>query len=142
MAPRSSSAGSIHRQVALLRRLGQRSGRCISAVARRRDRACLVDRRTDARRSCPPRRASTKLAFAAAYGVAIWCWSFAVIGLAMRFLSRENARVRYVADASYWIYLVHLPVVVAFQVVVGHLPLHWTREVPARCSSRASRCCS
>jgi peptidoglycan/LPS O-acetylase OafA/YrhL len=48
----------------------------------------------------------------------------------VRFLSREDARVRYVADASYWIYLVHLPVVVALQVLVGHLPLHWTVKFP------------
>ncbi|HEX7831456.1 MAG TPA: acyltransferase family protein [Thermoanaerobaculia bacterium] len=71
-----------------------------------------------------------KLAFAAAYGVAIWCWSFAVIGLAMRFMSRAHATVRYVADAAYWIYLVHVPVVVALQVLVGHLPLHWSVKFP------------
>ena len=72
----------------------------------------------------------TKLAYAAAYGLAIWCWSFAVLGLAMRFMSRGNATVRYVADASYWIYLVHLPIVVVFQVMVGQLPWHWTLKFP------------
>jgi ABC-type multidrug transport system ATPase subunit/peptidoglycan/LPS O-acetylase OafA/YrhL len=71
-----------------------------------------------------------KLAFAAAYGVAIWCWCFAVIGLAMRFMSRANATVRYVADAAYWIYLVHVPVVVSLQVLVGHLPWHWSVKFP------------
>ena len=64
------------------------------------------------------------------YGIAIWCWCFAVIGLAVRYLSDERPAVRYVADASYWIYLAHLPVVVAFQVVVGHWPLHWTVKFP------------
>jgi ABC-type multidrug transport system ATPase subunit len=38
--------------------------------------------------------------------------------------------VRYVADASYWIYLLHLPVVVVLQILVGHLPLHWTVKIP------------
>ena len=71
-----------------------------------------------------------KFAFAVAYGVAIWFWSFAVIGLAMRYMSRENEKVRYVADASYWIYLAHLPVVVSLQVLVGHLPWHWSVKFP------------
>ncbi len=71
-----------------------------------------------------------KLAFAVAYGVAIWCWCLAVIGLATRFMARANERVRYVVDASYWIYLAHLPVVVSFQVIVGHLPWHWSVKFP------------
>ena len=35
-----------------------------------------------------------------------------------------------VADASYWIYLVHLPIVAAFQVLVGRLPWHWSVKFP------------
>lgn len=69
-------------------------------------------------------------AIAVAYGVAIWCWSFGLIGLAMRSVSRPIPAVRYVADASYWIYLVHLPVVIALQVLVGHLPWHWSVKFP------------
>ena len=38
----------------------------------------------------PVARGATALAFAAAYGVGIWCWSFAIIGLAVRFLSQEE----------------------------------------------------
>ena len=71
-----------------------------------------------------------KLAFAFCYGLAIWCWSFAVIGSAMRFLAHASDRVRYVADASFWIYLVHLPVVAVMQVLVGHLPWHWSVKFP------------
>lgn len=72
----------------------------------------------------------TKVGHAAAYSLAIWGWSFAFIGLAMRFMAQPSASVRYVADASYWIYLVHLPVVVALQVLVGHLPWHWSVKFP------------
>jgi ABC-type multidrug transport system ATPase subunit/peptidoglycan/LPS O-acetylase OafA/YrhL len=72
----------------------------------------------------------TKLALAFGYSTAIWCWCFAAIGLAMRVLSRESTSIRYVADASYWIYLVHLPIVAALQVAVGHLPLHWSLKFP------------
>jgi ABC-type multidrug transport system ATPase subunit len=50
--------------------------------------------------------------------------------VATRFMSRDSATVRYVADASYWIYLVHLPIVAAFQVIVGQLPWHWSLKFP------------
>ena len=42
-----------------------------------------------------------KLIFALAYVASAWAWSFAITGAALRFLSRENAAIRYVADASY-----------------------------------------
>ena len=71
-----------------------------------------------------------KLGYAFSYGVAIWCWTFAIVGAAMQFMSQPNAKVRYVSDASYWIYLVHLPVVAACQVLVGHLPWHWSLKFP------------
>jgi ABC-type multidrug transport system ATPase subunit/peptidoglycan/LPS O-acetylase OafA/YrhL len=78
----------------------------------------------------PAAAGGQKLAYAFCYGIAIWCWSFALLGLATRFLSRPRAAVRYVSDASYWIYIVHLPVVVAMQVAVGHLPWHWSVKFP------------
>jgi peptidoglycan/LPS O-acetylase OafA/YrhL len=78
----------------------------------------------------PAKPGAQTLTYAVAYGIAIWCWCFAVIGLAVRYLSGENFVVRYVADASYWIYLAHLPVVALFQVIVGHWPLHWTIKFP------------
>jgi peptidoglycan/LPS O-acetylase OafA/YrhL len=78
----------------------------------------------------PAKPGAWTLTYAFAYGIAIWCWCFAVIGVAVRYLSDERPAVRYVADASYWIYLVHLPVVALFQVIVGHWPLHWTVKFP------------
>ena len=79
----------------------------------------------------PAARGFEKLAFAFCYALAIWCWSFAVIGIAMRFLAHANDRVRYIADASYWIYLVHLPVVAALQVLVGPSAVALERQVSA-----------
>ncbi|WP_082536145.1 MULTISPECIES: acyltransferase family protein [unclassified Roseateles] len=71
-----------------------------------------------------------KLVFTLAFVASTWAWSFAITGLALRYLSGHNAAIRYVADASYWIYLVHLPVVAALQVWVGHWPLHWGLKYP------------
>jgi ABC-type multidrug transport system ATPase subunit/peptidoglycan/LPS O-acetylase OafA/YrhL len=72
----------------------------------------------------------TKNAFACVYGVAIWGWVLGLTGAALRFLSNYSATRRYLADASYWIYIVHLPVVVALQVWVGHWDLHWSFKYP------------
>ena len=52
---------------------------------------------------------------AAAYALAIWTWTFAVIGMALRFLSDHSPTRRYIADSSYWIYIVHLPLVIFLQ---------------------------
>ena len=78
----------------------------------------------------PAARGPQTMIYAACYALAIWCWVFATIGIAQRYLSSESAVRRYVADSSYWLYLVHLPVVAAFQVLVGHLPWHWSVKLP------------
>lgn len=47
-----------------------------------------------------------------------WLMIFGSLGLARRVLSRENNTLRYLADASYWLYLAHLPLVVALQFLI------------------------
>ena len=41
-------------------------------------------------------------------------------------LNRSNRLLRYLADTSYWIYLVHLPVLFLIQYRLLDLPWHWT----------------
>jgi ABC-type multidrug transport system ATPase subunit/peptidoglycan/LPS O-acetylase OafA/YrhL len=72
----------------------------------------------------------TKTLFALVFGVSLWGWVLGLTGAALRFLSNYSAVRRYIADASYWIYLAHLPVVAAVQVWVGHWPLHWSVKYP------------
>jgi len=74
--------------------------------------------------------ASLRFAHAATYALSIWCWTFGLLGAAVRFASRESAVRRYLADASYWMYLVHLPLVFGMQVVLMEVPLHWTVKFP------------
>ena len=71
------------------------------------------------------------MAYAAGYGVAAWSWTCGLTGLAVRYLSQPHARIRYIADASYWIYLVHLPLVAALQIIAGPIALHWSLKFPA-----------
>ncbi len=72
----------------------------------------------------------TKTLFACVFGVAVWAWVLGLTGAALRFLSNYSAVRRYLADASYWVYLLHLPVVAALQVWVGQWPLHWSVKYP------------
>ncbi|MBX7250024.1 MAG: acyltransferase family protein [Caulobacteraceae bacterium] len=62
-------------------------------------------------------------AYALGYGLAMWSWTFGLIGAGLALFSGRSPVRRYLADASYWIYLVHLPLVMALQVIVA--PLGW-----------------
>ena len=44
-----------------------------------------------------------------------WMMCFAMIGLFRRFLKRENKAMRYLSDASYWLYITHVPLVMLVQ---------------------------
>lgn len=83
--------------------------------------ACLVQ--LGASSPFAPIAGEAKTAMALGYALAVWTWTLGLVGLAVRFLARPSAGIRYVADASYWVYLVHLPVVMALQVLVFGLAL-------------------
>lgn len=63
-----------------------------------------------------------KAILAAAYGIASWAWTLALTGLALQFWSGHSKARRYLADSSYWLYIMHLPLVMALQVAVSDLP--------------------
>lgn len=73
---------------------------------------------------------NAKLVYALAYGSASWAMTLALLGLALRHLSGHSAKRRYLADASYWIYLVHLPIVMLLQVAMSRLACPWWIEYP------------
>jgi ABC-type multidrug transport system ATPase subunit len=65
-------------------------------------------------------------AYAGLYAIASWTWTFAIIGIALRFFAGDSPRRRYVSDASYWIYIMHLPIVFLLQAAMMNLPWHWS----------------
>jgi peptidoglycan/LPS O-acetylase OafA/YrhL len=65
-----------------------------------------------------------------AYPLATWAWCLGLIGVATRFLGEARPIVRYLSDSSYWIYLAHLPVVVALQVLVSPWAVPWQAKYP------------
>ena len=62
----------------------------------------------------------TALTAAALYA---WCMTFALTGLFLRFAGGHRPWVRYLADASYWWYLWHLPIVMMLQIWIAQWPL-------------------
>jgi glucan biosynthesis protein C len=73
----------------------------------------------------PPKPGAEHLVLACGYALCIWTWTFGVIGAALRFLSGESPARRYIADSSYWIYIVHLPLVIVLQAAVSRLDWPW-----------------
>ena len=61
------------------------------------------------------------------YAAAVVSGTYGVLGLFLRFATGQGKILKFVADASYWIYLVHLPLVFFFlislsQLGIGSLP--------------------
>lgn len=67
--------------------------------------------------------------FAIGYATMAWCLALLTIGIFRRYLRSPRFWPRYLADASYWIYLVHLPLIVLMQAALLPSPWHWTLKL-------------
>lgn len=63
-----------------------------------------------------------RLVLVAAMVLFVWCSIFGFVGLAQHLLDHEYVAVSYLAAASYWVYLMHFPVVGAAQIGLAQLP--------------------
>jgi peptidoglycan/LPS O-acetylase OafA/YrhL len=63
------------------------------------------------------------LAAQATSALSCWLLIFGLIGVAERVLARPSRAVRWLVDASFWIYLVHLPLCVLVPWMLSGLPL-------------------
>ena len=73
----------------------------------------------------------TKAGLAALVSVAVFASTLAVTALALQFFSGVSRVRRYLADASYWVYIVHLPLVMAGQVLLLNAPWPWFAKLAA-----------
>lgn len=64
--------------------------------------------------------------FVLGYATLMWTLVPLTLGVFQKLCSKPNAVIRYVADSSYWMYLIHLPVVLWLQVAVAERSWHWT----------------
>jgi peptidoglycan/LPS O-acetylase OafA/YrhL len=64
------------------------------------------------------------------HSVALWLLIFAVIGLFLRYLGGHSALRRYLCDSSYFLYLAHMPVLIALQLLLRDVPLPPLAKMP------------
>lgn len=62
-------------------------------------------------------------------GIVCWLTLFGIWGVLARYVRKESRVLRYLSDASFWIYLVHIPFLVALQSSLSTtdlaIPLRW-----------------
>ena len=51
-----------------------------------------------------------------------WFITFGLIGLLRQVFTFESSRLQYLSDSAYWLYLAHLPLIIAAQYMVRDLP--------------------
>lgn len=57
--------------------------------------------------------------------LSVYASALAAVGLCVRFLSGHSPVRRYLADSSYWVYILHLPLVMLAQVWIQNWDLAW-----------------
>ena len=62
----------------------------------------------------------------------LWC-----LLAAQRWLDTRNAAMRWLADGSYWVYIVHLPLLLAIQYRLLDTPMHWAAKFAISVSATA-----
>ena len=53
------------------------------------------------------------------YALLTWLLTLGMIGIFLRFFDRPSATMQYLADAAYWMYIIHLPVVALLNIAVA-----------------------
>jgi glucan biosynthesis protein C len=66
-----------------------------------------------------------RFAYALGYALALVALMLGFVGAGLRFLSAPSRSLRYLADASYWMYITHLPLVMALQTAWMQLAAPW-----------------
>ena len=61
--------------------------------------------------------------YGALNAIIIWFFVFGFIGTFLRYCNKGSHTWRYISDASYWVYLVHLPLTFFFPAVIAGLAL-------------------
>ncbi|MFV8345450.1 acyltransferase family protein [Flavobacterium sp. ZB4P13] len=54
--------------------------------------------------------------------ITVWLFTFGITGLFIRYGSNYSARMRYMSDSSYWVYLIHLPLTAIIPAFIWKLP--------------------
>jgi peptidoglycan/LPS O-acetylase OafA/YrhL len=71
-----------------------------------------------------------RVVFCLVYGLMMWGFVLGCLGWFLHCRRTESRAWRYIADSSYWVYLAHLPVIVALQIWVAFWPQSWILKFP------------
>lgn len=71
-----------------------------------------------------------RLAFCLYYSCIMWLIVIGLVGLFRTWFSNPNATIRYWADASYWMYLLHINILFGTQYLLADLDWHWLIKFP------------
>ena len=74
-----------------------------------------------------------KASFIMSYAVMMWSLVSLTIAACKHLFKRPNKNVRYIADSSYWLYLIHLPIIVWLQTAFAELAFHWAIKLVSIC---------
>lgn len=74
------------------------------------------------------------------YGCAAWLWSFAGIGIALRFMASPSKVLGYLSASSYWVYLVHLPLTILFALLLYAAPLPALAKIALNIAATTAVC--
>ncbi len=69
--------------------------------------------------------------FALSYTLCMWSLVLLSIGIFRKYVNRPRPFIRYIADSSYWLYLVHLPIVIWLQIAFAELEFNWSIKLAA-----------
>jgi peptidoglycan/LPS O-acetylase OafA/YrhL len=67
-------------------------------------------------------RSAARLIVAGAVSIVMWLLICGLTGVFLRYFDRPSPRMRYMADASYWLYIAHMLVLMAFQLALRSVP--------------------
>jgi len=59
------------------------------------------------------------------YGIVMLLLVLGVTGFFVRYFEKPSKKWRYLADSSYWLYIIHFPIVVFFQVALYRWEVYW-----------------
>lgn len=60
-------------------------------------------------------KAQLRLLLIVLFALTIWLFTFGTIGFFHKYFNKPSRISRYISDGSYWIYLIHMPIVIYFQ---------------------------
>ncbi|WP_299673400.1 acyltransferase family protein [uncultured Tenacibaculum sp.] len=66
---------------------------------------------------------SNSILLIALSAIIVCLFTSGIIGLFVRYASHYSARMRYISDSSYWVYLIHLPLTAIIPAFIWNLPL-------------------